>query len=116
MAKGVLLKRLSTRFGDSQSLLVVAEQNGELVGCMRLWEVGKPFLFIGDVFVSVKFRRKGIATTMFRHAREEFPDVPIRLFVDQRNRQAIRLYRKLGFVLYSEDDGNLWMIHLPERK
>lgn len=61
-------------------------------------EVGGHCLMFEEMYFKPPFRGKGYGSQVFQYVMAEYPDcVRIRLEVTQANRNAIRLYERLGF-------------------
>jgi len=98
----IVKKFLDEKFDPST--IVVAEEDGEVVGKMELTEgyntrFGR-FLIIGRLVVAEGRRNQGIGTRFVQYAIEEArmrKASSIDLFVSEANTQAIKLYERLGF-------------------
>ena len=98
---------LGTQLRDKDVVVLVAEQNGTVVGYVyaglepQSWkELREACGFIHDVVVDERGRRAGIATALIAAAtawlRE--PGAPrVMLWTAQRNEGAQRLFERLGF-------------------
>jgi GNAT superfamily N-acetyltransferase len=85
----------------------VAESAGELVGVMLTipewseWRNGI-VLWLHSVYVAPAARRRGIFRRLYDHVKKLVERSPkyrgLRLYVDQRNRAAQRVYRTLGMT------------------
>lgn len=66
--------------------------------------VAKEFVQIGGVFTQKEFRSKGLASLLVRKIAEEFQRHGKKtvLFVNKKNRPAIRAYRKAGFMPFGK--------------
>jgi GNAT superfamily N-acetyltransferase len=83
----------------------VAEEAGEIVGQLMLtyewsdWRNGT-FWWIQSVYVRADWRRHGVFRTLYRHVEQVARGTPgvcgLRLYVDQRNEQAMATYMDLG--------------------
>jgi GNAT superfamily N-acetyltransferase len=83
----------------------VTEADGEVIGCLSLtyewsdWRCGT-VLWIQSVYVSERWRGKGVYKRMYEHIHsmvEGDPDLTgIRLYVDNTNANARRVYAGLG--------------------
>lgn len=86
--------------------IIVFKLEEELVGYALLipyWsnEFGGVVLFVDELFVSAKYRNRGIAHSFFRYLAQEppFGAVEFALEVSPSNLNAKRLYESLGFAL-----------------
>lgn len=55
-----------------------------------------------DIVVCEKYRRQGIASSLFLYCFDKFPDCDFMLEVNEKNLDAISLYNKLGFNIISK--------------
>ena len=89
---------------DAQHLL--AYENGELVGCLRILKKGVSFdeASIGRVVVAAPHRGRGIAKEMMRRAlvfsAEEWGETRVKISAQS---YALPLYEDVGFVTMSEE-------------
>ena len=111
----VTLKREATRYYDIEEMiralhieLLVAEQNGELVGCgyVRI-ENAKPYLqhiqhgYLGFMYVRPEHRGQGVNGKIMKALRNwsvEQGVTELRLEVYYLNESAIKAYEKIGFA------------------
>ncbi len=84
---------------------VVAEQNGEVVGCLLItyeWSDWRSALFwwIQSLYVQPPFRRRGVFTRLHGFVRAQALQHPevcgLRLYVEESNEVAQRAYRQIG--------------------
>lgn len=83
----------------------VAEIQGEIIGSLLTtfewsdWRNGT-VLWIQSVYVTPKFRRKGVYSNLYLHVKKQVLEDPmlkgIRLYADKSNIAAHRTYQKLG--------------------
>lgn len=103
---------------NQQEVIVVAEENGRLVGfvCVQLkrsfcYDVYSPE--ITEVFVDEDYRRKKYASRMIEYAesycRGKYPLHKFELLTGKKNLEAQALYDSLGY----RDDGE---VHLSKRE
>lgn len=81
----------------------IAELNKKIIGfCyFGIEECNRKEGFIGEIFVLPKHRKKGIATQLIAIAENWLKDnncTKIQISVNSRDRNALKLYQKLGFV------------------
>lgn len=77
----------------------IAETNQKVVGYVT-FGIEDDSVYIGDLYVSPKYRRKGIANSLIQvveKARENLNKKYLRVDVRKKDRPARRLYEKLGF-------------------
>jgi len=114
-------KRYGVRYGrDHQAeLLICRNGKDEVMGCCGIevdtiferklnGKVLKQAPLMSNLAVGNKFRRRGIAEELVEGAekfvRKEWGYDEVYLYVEKRNRAAIRLYQKLGYRRVWEDD------------
>ena len=88
---------------------VFAMVDGKVVGTATVGSLDKDIVWVSDLFVQKKFRRKGVATAMLEavmgHCAEN-DKLGISLNVGSENDKARRLYEGMGFVkTFDYDDG-----------
>ena len=118
-------KYLTSKFKEISTKLVVAEENGRLVGFMLcLLSPNSPVFaerkigVVSDVYVLPERRMKGVTKLMFDHAVQWFKKNKvgsIQLAVAAVNQEALTVWRKLGFepyMLYERLD----LSKVPERR
>ena len=88
---------------DNQLYMIMYEN--DFVGFLRIGYRGGNVAWIEDVFVKEEFRNRGIATESIQQAEEIIKATPpynaICFDVVPRNRDAIKLYHKLGYQTLS---------------
>ena len=90
---------------SKKGILLVAEENGELVGFLTATIVDNITRFIGyidDLAVTKKYRNKGYATQLMNKFEAEMKKKGVKtlkLGVKTNNEEAIRLYKKQGFKI-----------------
>ena len=118
-------KYLNSKFKDISTKLIVAEENGKLVGFMLcLLSPNAPVFaerkigVISDVYVLPERRMKGVTKLMFDHAVQWFRKNKVRsvqLGVAAVNPEALAVWRKLGFEPYMMYE-RLDISKVPERR
>ena len=98
-----------------ENLSYVYRINGKLAGFIVLTKKENNEILIYSLFVSVNFRRRGIATKLIKfsmdNARIIYKDAYFTLHVMVTNENAFNLYKKLGFkVTKNLPDFYLWLI------
>ena len=97
--------------GDSNNIIFVAVAANQVVGVMRAAisdpEVPKDTAFIGSAYVNKDFRRRGIAKQLMTELIAEITKVAgiwaIRLWVNEKQSNALKFYDNFGFVRVGED-------------
>ncbi|GAB5045946.1 ribosomal protein S18-alanine N-acetyltransferase [Thermodesulfovibrio sp. TK110] len=92
------LKSFMSEFLNPQSILKVAEFNGEIAGYIVLRIILDEAELL-SIAVKPKLRRKGIATELMRNVLDEIKNFVKSCFLEVRvsNTQAISFYEKMGF-------------------
>lgn len=102
---------------DRNHLLMVAEQDGTIVGTFQLTFLtylagaGRPDAQIEAIHVSAPCRRQGIGTMMLHWAIKEAQSRKcrrIQLTTDKRRTEAHVLYQRLGFI-FSHEGAKLYL-------
>ena len=68
------------------------------------------YLYLNDIYISPRYRGRGIGTSIIQNVIESSPHQTLRLttFVDN---PALNLYRRLGFHVDTDDNGVVTMCH-----
>ena len=104
--RGILTRGVEAVFANpAYGRYFVAESGGTVVGSLLItyewsdWRNGNVW-WIQSVYVAESHRRRGIYAGLYQHVRamvEARPEIRgIRLYVDNRNKPAQEVYRKLG--------------------
>lgn len=102
-SKEIFLEDVKTCLSDSPFLEgYVFECDGVVQGYSMLaksfsTEFGKPCVWIEDLFLKKQFRGKGIAKRFFAFIFEKYQNSLFKLEVEEDNRNAIAVYKKVGF-------------------
>lgn len=74
------------------------KEGNKIAGSLWVKKYNNSFI-LRDVFVLPEFRRKGIATRMVQQilAHLKSKNLPVFLYVDPTNKEAVSVYMKLGF-------------------
>lgn len=83
----------------------VAKSNGTIIAHVKInlkKSIHEHIADISSLIVLDKFRRKGIGLNLMKHALSKLPKQikMVTLAVDNKNKKAIKLYKKMGFVKY----------------
>lgn len=81
----------------NSNLVIVAKEQGEIVGILRALTDFSYRTFIADLAVISSRQNKGIGRGMLTFARSLAPEARLVLFAAE---DAIRFYQKLGFTLH----------------
>ena len=80
----------------------VFEIDGAVIGYGMLaksfsTEFGGECIWIEDIFLEEKFRRRGIGTKFMQFVKEKYPKKILRLEAEHENSKAVAAYKKFGF-------------------
>ncbi len=105
----ILKKQFKKSLFSKKDLILVVEENNKLIGYIHGSYFKNPYElggYVEDIFVLKEFRRRGIAKGLIN----EFIKILkkkkyriIQLSVNVKNKNAIKLYEKLGFWIYHYD-------------
>lgn len=109
---------ITDAIADEKQTILVAKLENQFVGYIALHDRKfRPWTNINNLIVLPCFARKGIASRMLILARRKMKRPFLRLFVEKKNKNAVSLYHKLGFVHintktnhYEDNDDALVMI------
>ena len=62
-------------------------------------EFGKPCIWIEDIYIKENFRGLGIGKIFFDFITKKYTDCIFRLEVEEKNKRAVKLYKKCGFTV-----------------
>jgi ribosomal protein S18 acetylase RimI-like enzyme len=102
----IIIQEINQRILIPKKCYILAKENDKVVGTLFAVLVPQGYMYIGDVFVHPKYRRRNIATSLLQKLINEWilPNEvrKIWLQVEQNNTKALNLYRKFGMrKLYS---------------
>ena len=60
-------------------------------------EFGKPCIWIEDIFIREKFRKRGLVPELFFHLEERYQGYLFRIEAEEDNKRAVEIYKKAGF-------------------
>ena len=78
--------------------------NNELIGIVGYY-LYQDHLFLDKAYLKLAYQNKGLSTQIFNHLTKY--NLPIRLCVNQNNKQAINSYFKNGFKIIEEQENIL---------
>ncbi len=93
------VKGISRQVGDGNTILLVAELNGGIVGAVLGTHDGRKG-WIGRLAVDAKFRRKNIATRLVSEAERWFEESGLEVFaclIEGYNATSMELFKRLGY-------------------
>lgn len=82
--------------------------NNKVIGCVLITNKDDGKL-LDEIYIEEKFRNKGIGTSIIKDIIRE--NTIVYLWVYKENKQAISLYKKLGFKVIDETDSRYYMKH-----
>jgi len=100
-------------------ILLVAEENNQIVGFVWAHFIQYGFFKYGtidELFVKKEFRGKGIGTALLKKVIQKLENLKVKIIVvdtDKDNKEAIRLYKKVGFKLGKKGVTFYWV---PKKK
>ena len=99
--KGLLVPVEKSRL---KTILLVAEENNRVEGFIQGNLIVYEFFrydTIEELFVKKEFKNKGIERSLVKEIMKQFKNFKVKVFVttDKENKEAIELYKKLGFKL-----------------
>lgn len=80
--------------------------NNKVIGCVLITNKDDGKL-LDEIYIEEKFRNKGIGTSIIKDIIRE--NTIVYLWVYKENKQAISLYKKLGFKVIDETDSRYYM-------
>jgi GNAT superfamily N-acetyltransferase len=103
----------------SKGFYYVAEDNGKVIGSLLTtfewsdWRNGQ-IIWIQSVFVEKEYRGKGVFTKLYEYIKSKVQNQTngyrgIRLYVDKTNKNAQKVYEKLGMESHHYDTYE-WMV------
>ena len=110
--EGQHMAKFAERFLPNEVRIVVAA--GEDIGWLQVSETGDE-IFLKQIFLQPACQGRGIGSQLIVDLIERSRQTrkPVRLGV-VKNNPAVRLYRRLGFQLTSEDDFKYYMEKRPD--
>ena len=100
-------------------IFLIAKENKQVVGFIWAHLIEYGFFKYGTIsefYVKKEFRRKGIGSSLLKKAIEELEKLNPKIILvgtEKRNKEAIKLYQKLGFELGKKSS---WFYWNPKKK
>lgn len=85
----------------TQSSGYVAEREGGSVIGLVIWRND----FIRHIYIDLGYQHQGIGTALMNKAMESMNCATVKLWTFQKNAKAVSFYKKLGFSVIAETDG-----------
>ena len=90
---------------NKKRFILILKQDGGIIGYLKVSVLEnnyEKFGYIDNIFVKKKFRKKGLGTKLIFNVIKELKKKKVKictLGVDIKNKNALKLYEKLGFKL-----------------
>jgi len=84
------------------------EDKKKVVGYVSI-DIRKNSIYIADLYIIPKYRKKGIATKFVKHIqnlRKKLNKRYLRVDVRRKDKPAVKLYKKLGFIILESKNIN----------
>ena len=91
------IKELTEEFNKGTILKLV--EDGKIIGSVRAYAKNGT-AYIGKLMVHPDHRCKGYGTLLLNEIEKCFPDCRFELFTSTRSEDNIRLYKKLGYMIF----------------
>ena len=91
------IKELTEEFNKGTILKLV--EDGKIIGSVRAYAKNRT-AYIGKLMVHPDHRCKGYGTLLLNEIEKCFPDCRFELFTSTRSEDNIRLYKKLGYMIF----------------
>ena len=91
------IEELTEEFNKGEVLKLV--EDDKIIGSVRAYEKNRS-AYIGKLMVHPDHRCKGYGTLLINEIEKCFPDCRYELFTSTRSEDNIRLYQKLGYMIF----------------
>jgi ribosomal protein S18 acetylase RimI-like enzyme len=95
------IEELTEEFNKGTILKLV--EDGKIIGSVRAYAKNGT-AYIGKLMVHPDHRCKGYGTLLLNEIEKCFPDCRFELFTSTRSEDNIRLYQKLGYVIFDSKE------------
>ncbi len=95
------IEELTEEFNKGTILKLV--EDGKIIGSVRAYAKNGT-AYIGKLMVHPDHRCKGYGTLLLNEIEKCFPDCRFELFTSTRSEDNIRLYQKLGYLIYDRKE------------
>ena len=96
-SKGVAKQQQTQAAWQGSNLAVVAEQNGQLVGCLRALTDGSVTLYICELLIEKSMRGSGIGGKLLDHVHSLYPETRMELLASSTSRSYYEAKRFRAF-------------------
>lgn len=90
---------------DNWTVLIKRNEQGHIIGAVR-YMTDDDHIEIGRVMVDQEYRNRGVAMSLMRAVEERTQADAFELYTCTKSYINIRLYEKLGYRIYKEEQGN----------
>ena len=84
-------------------ILKATDESGNIIGSVRAYQENGT-AYIGKLMVHPDFQKKGIGSMLLSEIEKLFPSMRYELFTSTRSVNNIRLYQKLGYRIFKEEN------------
>lgn len=95
------IEELTEEFNKGMILKLV--EDGKIIGSVRAYAKNGT-AYIGKLMVHPDHRCKGYGTLLLNEIEKCFPDCRFELFTSTRSEDNIRLYQKLGYIIFDRKE------------
>ncbi|MBR2597232.1 MAG: GNAT family N-acetyltransferase [Clostridiales bacterium] len=95
------IEELTEEFNKGTILKLV--EDGKIIGSVRAYAKNRT-AYIGKLMVHPDHRCKGYGTLLLNEIEKCFPDCRFELFTSTRSEDNIRLYQKLGYIIFDRKE------------
>ncbi len=107
------IKREDFDISTDGEAVYVAEEDGEIVGFVSIWE---PDCFVHNLFIRRSARRRGVGLALLEYARDQYSSAVLTLKCVQNNKNAYRFYLKHGWTVLDTVDDEVIPYYLMQWK
>ncbi len=98
--------------------IFLKDDNGTVVAYSISTAIHSGYVHIHRLCVSVRYQENGYGGVILKEIKSQALEAnkDVSLYVHKNNTRSINFYKKFGFTVYKEDDGQLKMIFKIKRK
>ena len=97
------------------TIIKMLNENDDIIGSVRAKKIDDT-VYIGKLMVHPDYRGKGLGTKLLAEIEQCFPNNRYELFTSTRSVDNIRLYKKLGYKIFSEKAVNADLVFVYMEK